>query len=157
AVLSFSQAQNTAREWWRAEQRKAKGIAPDAGPYTVKQAIDDYLSARERHGSKGARKDRYAADARIVNELGQFEVATLTTQRIRDWHVRMASTPKLLRTKKTASKRATADFHPDDAETIRRRRSTANRLLTILKAALNHAFHEGHAASDNAWRKVKPF
>jgi integrase len=29
--------------------------------------------------------------------------------------------------------------------------------LTILKAALNHAFHEGHAPSDNTWRKVKPF
>jgi integrase len=29
--------------------------------------------------------------------------------------------------------------------------------LTILKAALNHAYHEGHAGSDEAWRKVKPF
>jgi integrase len=157
AVLSFSQAQNAAREWWRAEQRKAKGIAPDAGPYTVKQAIDDYFSARERRGSKGAKKDRYAADARIISELGHFDVAGLTTHRIREWHAGVATAPKLVRTKKTASKRATADLCLDDAETIRRRRSTANRLLTILKAALNHAFHEGHAASDNAWRKVKPF
>jgi hypothetical protein len=44
-----------------------------------------------------------------------------------------------------------------DPEAIRRRRSTANRLLTVLKAALNRAFHDGRIASDEAWRKVKPF
>jgi integrase len=40
---------------------------------------------------------------------------------------------------------------------VRRRRSTANRLLTVLKAALNRAFHEGKVPADEAWRKVKPF
>ena len=40
---------------------------------------------------------------------------------------------------------------------MRARRATANRTLTVLKAALNHAFHEGRIASDEAWRKVKPF
>jgi integrase len=40
---------------------------------------------------------------------------------------------------------------------VRARRATANRTLTVLKAALNHAYHEGHLASDEAWRKVKPF
>ena len=44
-----------------------------------------------------------------------------------------------------------------DADAVRARRATANRVLTILKAALNHAFTEGHAVSDEAWRKVKPF
>jgi integrase len=46
---------------------------------------------------------------------------------------------------------------PIDADTTRQRRSTANRVLTVLKAALNHAYHEGKVASDDAWRKVKPF
>ena len=40
---------------------------------------------------------------------------------------------------------------------MRARQSTANRILTVLKAALNHAFREGRIASDEAWRKVKPF
>ncbi len=44
-----------------------------------------------------------------------------------------------------------------NSDTVRRRRATANRVLTVLKAALNHAFHQGKAASDDAWRKVKPF
>jgi integrase len=40
---------------------------------------------------------------------------------------------------------------------VRAPRATANRTLTVLRAALNHAFHEGRIASDEAWRKVKPF
>jgi integrase len=49
------------------------------------------------------------------------------------------------------------DTDPNDAEAIRRRRSTANRTLTILKAALNHAWREGKTPSDDAWRRVRPF
>ena len=40
---------------------------------------------------------------------------------------------------------------------MRARRATANRTLTVLKAALNHAYQESRVASDEAWRKVKPF
>ncbi len=40
---------------------------------------------------------------------------------------------------------------------MRARRATANRVLTILKAALNHAFQEGKTNSDEAWRRVKPY
>jgi integrase len=69
----------------------------------------------------------------------------------------VASSPKLLRTKKKATKRATKEVDAEDPDAIRSRRSTANRLLTVLKAALNHAFHEGRAAADEAWRKVKPY
>ena len=43
------------------------------------------------------------------------------------------------------------------SEAVRRRRSTANRVLTILKAVLNHAYQERRAATDDAWRIVKPF
>ena len=43
------------------------------------------------------------------------------------------------------------------AESVRRRRSTANRVLTILKGALNHAHREGKCASDDAWRTARAF
>jgi integrase len=49
------------------------------------------------------------------------------------------------------------DADPGDAEAVRRRRSSANRTLTILKAALNHAWREGKTPSDDAWRRVRPF
>jgi integrase len=39
----------------------------------------------------------------------------------------------------------------------RQRRSTANRTLTILRAALNRAWREHRIASDEAWRRVQPF
>ncbi len=44
-----------------------------------------------------------------------------------------------------------------DPEAERRRKATANRVLTILKAALNHAFEEGKVARDDVWRRVKSF
>jgi integrase len=44
-----------------------------------------------------------------------------------------------------------------DLDALRARRATANRTLTVLKAALNHAYHEGRVASDDAWREVKRF
>jgi integrase len=44
-----------------------------------------------------------------------------------------------------------------DPEAIRARRASANRTLTVLKAALNFAFQEERLASDVAWRRVKPF
>src|SRR5262249_61110297 len=38
------------------------------------------------------------------------------------------------------------------------RRASANRVLTMLKAALNHAYDEGHVINRDPWgRKLKPF
>ena len=40
---------------------------------------------------------------------------------------------------------------------MRQRRASANRVLTILRAALNQAFSDGKVASDVPWRTVKRF
>jgi integrase len=157
-VFSFAEAQEAARKFFAGKARELAGHgASISGPCSVKDALDDYFSAREGRGSKGVRADRYAADARIAPELGTIEVGKLTSKRIRDWLSATAKAPKLLRTKKAASKRATRAVDAKDPDAVRARRSTANRLLTVLKAALNHAFHEGKVASDEPWRKVKPF
>ncbi len=157
-VFSFTQAQEAARKFFASKARELAGhLAPMEGPYTVKDALDDYFAAREGRGSKGVRADRYAAEARIIPELGGIDVGKLTSKRIRDWLTAVAKAPKLLRTKKTAVKRATEPVNAEDLDAVRARRSTANRLLTVLKAALNHAFHEGKVVSDEPWRKVKPF
>lgn len=157
-VLSFSQAQASAREWWRREERIASGLeAVDAGPYTVEQALRDYFSARERKGSKGVYSDRRYAETRIIPALGSVEVAKLTTARIRRWHEDLATKDKLVRAKAGAETRRMNEVDHDDPEAVRARRASANRILTILKAALNHAFHENRVGSDEAWRKAKPF
>lgn len=157
-VFSFAQAQEKARDVFARRAREHAGHAvSNEGPYTVDLAVEDYLSARERRGSKGVRADRYAAAARISPHLGPVEVDKLTARRLRDWHNTVAAAPKLRRTKKGAAKQATHAVDERDDDAVRARRSTANRLLTVLKAALNHAYHEGKATSDEAWRKVKPF
>jgi integrase len=156
-VLGFKDAQHSAREWWKAAGRSQLGVSIELGPYLVSEALGDYFEARERRGSKGVPADRSAAEARVVPSLGSVELDKLTTKRIREWHTSLAAAPKLVRTKATAERRATKALDPDDQDAVRARRATANRVLTVLKAALNYAFHEGRISSDDAWRKVKPF
>ena len=43
------------------------------------------------------------------------------------------------------------------ADVIRKRRAIANRILTVLKATLNHSWNAGRAASGDAWRRINPF
>lgn len=159
AVLSFSHAQAAARQWWQDEQRRAMGHEPTRkGAYLVSDAVSDYLVARERRGSRGVPRDRYQAETHILPALGSADVRKLTTTRLRTWHESLAHEAKRLRTAKDATKLNKLPI-PDKnhTEALRARRSTANRILTVLKAALNRAWHEGHVDSDDAWRKVKPF
>jgi integrase len=62
-----------------------------------------------------------------------------------------------LRSGKDAKKRNIRAVDKADADAVRRRRSSANRILTVLKAALNRAWREGKVPSDDAWRRVEPF
>jgi hypothetical protein len=43
---------------------------------------------------------------------------------------------------------ASSPSGPEDDEAVRRRRSSTNRVLTMLKAALNRAFKDGKVSSD---------
>ena len=70
---------------------------------------------------------------------------------------RPCGSPALLRSRKGAKKRNIRALDKADADAIRRRRSSANRTLTVLKAALNRAWREGKVRSDDAWRRVEPF
>lgn len=157
-IHSFRQAQEAARIWWRTEERKELGHGPEEiGPFTVNKALDAYFAERERRGSKSVAKDRSNAALRIRPDLGEVEIAKLTTKRLRDWQAALAAAPRLARASRLATKRRAKAIYTDDTDAVRARRSTANRVLTVLKAALNHAFHEGRTQSDETWRKVKPF
>jgi integrase len=156
-VLSFGQAQDKARAWCAAQARVRDGLEPARqGPYLLKHAVTDYLA--EHYASKGRARKAIDAqiNAHILSGLGELETAKLTTQRIRQWHHDLAKTPARRRTKATAEKRNTAG-EPKTQDAIRRRKSTANNVLTILRAILNHGWREGRIADDSAWRKVKPF
>lgn len=141
SVLSFAQAQERARSWFEQKARELAGEIPVDAPLTVEQATKDYLAwFRTHRRSVGATEA--TINAHILPELGSVRVAELTPKRIRDWLSKLAAVSK---------------GDADDPEAVRRRRATANRVLTVLKAALNHAWREGHVPNDAAWRKVKPF
>lgn len=130
-VLTFDQA-----------QRKATNPAPlaPAGKLTVDKALDAYLTNLAAK-SKHANEYRSAADKRIVPALGTYRVDRITKTQIEAWQAGMVRDD------------------PDDPDAKRRSQDTANRLLTILKAALNLAFNDdaNNIPTDSAWRRVKPF
>ena len=74
---------------------------------------------------------------------------------MRRWLATMAAPPAQRRPKAGKTRFRAA---PISEEGIRARRATANRVLTMLKATLNHAYDEGHIDNRDAWgRKLKPF
>ena len=74
---------------------------------------------------------------------------------LRQWLAKLAKALPRARTKPGKPQQHRAFDGSEEA--IRRRKSSANRTWTILRAALNHAFRDDLVASDAAWRKVKPF
>jgi integrase len=151
AILSHWQAVEKARE--RMVQR-AHSTAGRAGPLTVAVAVDDYLEFLESN-RKSASDARYSVEAFIRPQLGDIEVVNLTADKIRKWHVDLAKTPARLRTREGEEQQHRA--HPRDDEAKRQRKATANRTLTVLKAALNRVWRHGKVASNAEWHRVEPF
>lgn len=152
-ILDYGAAQSKARAVFAEWAEDAAGNK--AKPYTVREAVKDYLEDYEGRGGKALRSLRYSIDAHILPAFGDKQVFELTDQEIRKWHLALARAPARLRTgrlKKQTHRCAAAT--PDHK---RQRRATANKILAMLKAACNHAFNAGKAKNDAAWRSVKPF
>jgi integrase len=125
-----------------------------SGPYKVKDAIADYLVELEGKASYTDTKLRLEAYALLA--FGDKHADDLTAEAIRKWHRDLSKSPRRVRSKRGGKQRTKA-IDLKDPEIARRRKVSANRILGLLKAALNHAFREGNATSDVEWRKVKPF
>lgn len=153
-VLNFSQAQEAARAWFAALARQDR-TETIAGPYTVGKALDDYVADYKRRGGKAVDRLEAVIRAHIRPALGKVLLRDLTRRQVENWHAKLAKAPPRLRTKPGEKQRhGKLDTSP---EGVRRRRSTANRLLTILKAALNLARHNRCIDTDDAWAMAKPF
>ncbi|RVC97437.1 site-specific integrase [Mesorhizobium sp. M2A.F.Ca.ET.029.05.1.1] len=152
-VLSHEQAKDAARAW-----QKALKVGSDApAALTVNDALDRYFEARAAEGMKSIDDAKTRAAFHIRPKLGSIKVADLTIEKVRTWRDGMVTAQKRLRTGKFAKKANVAQVDLADPEVIRRRRDTANRTLTTLKAALNWAFNNRLVADDTAWRLVKPY
>jgi integrase len=155
AVLDFRQAQALIRGRHVEKVRLAQGLPAKDGPCTVRSCVDEYLHFLEGN-RKSARDARWRAEALILPTLGEMPCTELTAAKLRRWLQDTAKAPPRLRTRK-GEKQQHREHDSQDDEQRRKRRATANRTLTILKAALNRAWREGKVASDDAWRRVEPF
>ncbi len=157
--LDYRQAESKARLKAADQHQQAAGIDPGLGAgLTVADALRDYIRHYERRGGKDARGVGIASNAHILPPLGAVRLDRLSQRRLIGWHHDLAGKPARRRQK--AGVRAEPDsrmLDPSDAEAVRRRRTSANRVLTLLKAVLNHALAQGWIGSDAAWKRVKPF
>ena len=151
-ILTFKQADDSARAWFA---EKAAGIRPATGPFTVADALDEYTKAFKARTGAIPSDMTSRVDEIIKPALGHHEVSKLTQTIISAWHDGRASSAAKLRTRKGAEKQN--ERPADDKESLRKRRSTANRDLTVLKAALNRAAETRDWLPIAAWSKVKPF
>jgi integrase len=154
-VLSFAQAQEVARKWFAHLARNDRGEVR-SGPYTVRECLDEYLTWLDGHRKTGS-DARYRVNTHIAPKLGDIQCNRLTAPEIQKWLRDLASSHARLRSRRDAKRPNFRELDKTDQEALRRRRASANRTLTVLKAALNRAWREGKIPSDEAWRRVEPF
>jgi integrase len=148
SILSHEQARVKALDL-------SNGEAPPADRLTVSRAMADYIDALVSAGREASNAKSIAIN-HILPALGRAEVASLTSKQLRHWRDGLAASPPRKRPK--AGREPQFEVMPTDKEGVRRRRSSANRALTVLKAALNLAYDEERVASRDAWsRRVKKF
>lgn len=146
-ILDYRQAQDKARGWLRA----VEGGVTVTARFTVGDALDEYIKAFRK---KDLVNTKRRVEQFIRPALGNLRLASLSAVQVRKFHEDRANTPARIRSRKGEEQK----FRPlDSQEAKRRRMSTANRDLTVLKAALNLAYANGRIATDHAWRSVKPF
>jgi hypothetical protein len=97
-VLTWSQAQAEARKLFARRVREAAGLEAEQrkGPYTVRDAISDYLDWLARH-RKTTRDSKYRAEALILPDLGDINVDRLSATRLLKWLGELAAAPARLR------------------------------------------------------------
>lgn len=155
-ILSYSQAQDQARKF--AQRINKSNGTEDHRTYTVKKAVIDYIEDFKANGKKSLYATETQINAHILPVFGDSLVMSLTFQQFNSWKNKLATTDKRARSSKKLDKeqKYTPDVN-DDPEYQRRRRVTANRIITILKAILNHAYNTNRVDSNEAWQKLKPF
>jgi integrase len=159
-ILSFRQAQADALVWFREIDGHDAGGDGDKnrGPYTVTRAMNDYLDwIRDNRGQKTYIDTKCRIDNFILPALGAIELRKLKYQRLDKWFRNLANMPPRVKAAKGATEPKFRMIDDNDGEARRKRKSTANRTLTVLKAALNKAWREGKTETEAAWRPIEAF
>jgi integrase len=151
AILSFDQA-----------KAKALSMVDSGGDkkvvnLTVRQAMDRYVKFKQSEGAS-VTDVLSRGRAHILPELGDLVVSELTDDILRAWRNRMAANPAQNRPTSAGKVQYRPKPEANDDEAIRKRKASANRVLTMLKAILNKAFDDKQVNNRDAWgRRLKPF
>ena len=130
-------------DFWQA-QTKAKLVARKgqelAEPLTVRVAAETYLKWLTTKNPRTAADTRGRLEKHFLPKFEKKLVASLTKTMIDGWLSGLVVTS-------------------DDKEKVRKSKDTANRVLTMVKALLNHAVKDpsNGITDDSAWRLVKSF
>jgi integrase len=158
-VLSYAQAVKQATTMQLDERKPLPRHYSDG--LTLNQVFDDYID--QRQVTPGGRFNRVMPastadmskqvwERHARNDIGAKLVTGLDAKAMRKWHAGMATLAPTVRGKVQA-------FDQTDPEQVRSRRATANRILTMAKAALTWARQHDALPDDMAdwWRNVSPF
>jgi integrase len=179
-ILTWTQANDRARPWFETATHTAVLVAGGeilpTGPLTVVQALAAYFEDARRRGVKGLERDEQRAGAWIRPQLGPLEVEKLTRRRLETWLKGIAEAPRRVRTKapvpegtpipkprnfrvpRAPKPKPVPPAPPATEDEKRARKDSANRTLTVLKAALNHALDRRLVTvSGEAWKAVKAY
>jgi integrase len=165
-ILSYQQAKEKALALFRKAQKRSRlveeGEPLPEGNWTVRDVVLCYIedARRTRKDPATAENDLKAAEANILPELGAIQVAKLTAAKIRQWRDALSMRGR----RKTGWRRGPEDpieFHTldlEDKDVLKRRKSSVNRDLSLLKSALNFAVRAGRIDAEHIpWVLVEPF
>jgi len=145
-VLTYHQAVQVAIE--KSRRAKESDRAPDPrGGYTVGQAAEAYLKHKKAHGLKSVVETERTINTDILPTWKNVSLKRATKRRVNEWIDSLVSAPRMTR----GGKERPADR---SKEGIRRRRATAQRKFTVLRAILNYAYEQDMTAFP-AWKGVK--
>jgi integrase len=132
-------------DYWQAQERakiEAKRGRSSTGnePLTVSAAAETYLSWLTAKNLRTAADTRGRLEKHFLPKFGKKLVSTLTKTTLDSWLSSMVS-------------------KSEDQERKRQSKDSANRVLTMVKALLNHAVKDpvNGLTDDSAWRLVRPF
>ena len=132
-------------DYWQAQERakiEAKRGRASVGnePLTVSAAAETYLSWLTAKNPRTAADTRGRLEKHFLPKFGKRLVSSLTKTMLDVWLSGMIG-------------------KSDNPERVRQSKDSANRVLTMVKALLNHAVKDpaNGLTDDAAWRLVKPF
>ena len=133
--LNFWQAQEHAKT-----AARRYGSSAGVEPITVRSAAETYLTWLTAKNPRTAADTRGRLNRHFLRKFGAQLITSLTKTLLDGWLASMV-------------------VKSDDPERVRRSKDSANRVLSMVKALLNHAMRDpsNGLKDDSAWRLVKPF